>query len=464
MTNRIDGSAIAAEVAVNNFADERLTRRLEKTLVSLARDPAASLPCALTSAELEGAYRFFSNPIVTPESILGPHFAATRARCATAPRVRIVHDTTQFSYKRQTRRDGFDDAFGFKNFYGHFSMAVASDASRMPLGLVALKTWPRGEKGVTHSAWLSQIEASATLLGDSARATIHVCDRGADDYDLFARLIATGHRFVIRAGRDRWTNSGLDDTPEKLRSVLAKVEHEADREAKLNPRGRHARAAFRKIHPPRETRTATLHIAATRLQIVRPANYREGNDRGRVSPTIDLNVVRVWEPSPPAGETPIEWILFTTEPIDTSANVLAIVDDYRARWMIEEYFKALKTGCAFERRQLHDYESRLNALAVFAPLAFHVLLLRTMARLQPQSAATTVVSDDHLEVLRALGRRPLPPSPTARDALLAIAALGGHIKYAPDPGWLTIARGYEKLEVLTAGWRAGKLQRHRDQR
>ena len=69
-----------------------------------------------------------------------------------------------------------------------------------------------------------------------------------------------------------------------------------------------------------------------------------------------------------------------------------------------------------------------------------------------------------LDVLRALGRRQLPPLPNARDVLLAIAALGGHIKYAPDPGWLTILRGYEELELLTRGWVAAKLQLQCDQR
>lgn len=178
---------------------------------------------------------------------------------------------------------------------------------------------------------------------------------------------------------------------------------------------------------------------------------------------LQLNAVRVWEPEPPDGEQPVEWLLLTNEPIDTAGDVCAVVDHYRARWVIEEYFKALKTGCAFERRQLHDYESLLNALGVFAPLAYHVLLLRTQARAQPDAPATTVVSAVQIDVLRACGRRQLPANPSARDVLLAIAALGGHIKYAPDPGWLTIARGFEKLELLTAGWVAAKLQPGCDQ-
>src|SRR3954469_21374678 len=56
--------------------------------------------------------------------------------------------------------------------------------------------------------------------------------------------------------------------------------------------------------------------------------------------------------SPPVGETAIEWMLFTSEPIGTLAEIEAVVAHYPARWIIEEYFKALKTGCAFEKRQL----------------------------------------------------------------------------------------------------------------
>ncbi|MEY4551415.1 MAG: hypothetical protein RL685_7610, partial [Pseudomonadota bacterium] len=57
----------------------------------------------------------------------------------------------------------------------------------------------------------------------------------------------------------------------------------------------------------------------------------------------------------------------------------------------------------------------------------------------------------------------LPVDPTVRDAYLAIAALGGHIKYSGNPGWLTLARGYQKLALLVEGWAAAKLQLNRDQ-
>jgi hypothetical protein len=71
----------------------------------------------------------------------------------------------------------------------------------------------------------------------------------------------------------------------------------------------------------------------------------------------------------PKGEQAIEWYLVTNEPIGTTEQVAAIVDAYRARWVIEELFKALKTGCQIEKRQLESYEALRNALALFLPIA-----------------------------------------------------------------------------------------------
>jgi hypothetical protein len=176
-----------------------------------------------------------------------------------------------------------------------------------------------------------------------------------------------------------------------------------------------------------------------------------------------MNVVRVWEPAPPPGEQPVEWVLLTSDPIGTAEQILRIVDRYRARWTIEEYFKALKTGCAYEARQLEDHQSLANALAVFAPIACTLLDLRSEARRFPEAPADLVLTKSQIEVLRTLGRMPLPEEPTQRDALLAVAALGGHIKWNGEPGWLTLSRGYTDLLMLTAGWEAAKLQQARDQ-
>ena len=93
--------------------------------------------------------------------------------------------------------------------------------------------------------------------------------------------------------------------------------------------------------------------------------------------------------------------LLTTEPIDTVEQIVRIVDWYRTRWLIEEFFKALKTGCAYEKRQLESLPTLLVALALLAPIAWRLLLLRHLSREPPATAATVALTPRQLQVLRA---------------------------------------------------------------
>jgi len=275
---------------------------------------------------------------------------------------------------------------------------------------------------------------------------------------MFDSLMRDGHRFVARCQFNRKLETELGI--EKLYDVLARVSATAERDVPLTKRKPQKDPVAEKIHPSRQARLAKLSIAATTVEFKRPLNLKSDD---ACSPTIAINVVRVWEPAPPEGEQAVEWVLLTNEPIATPEQQLAIVDHYRARWVIEEYIKAIKSGCDFEKRQIQDYEGLVNLLAVFAPIAYHMLLIRSEARRTPSAAAIEVVSQDHIDVLRACGRLKLSNNPTTREVYLAIAALGGHIKYNGDPGWSTLAYGFEELEKLTRGWLAAKLQLRSDQ-
>jgi hypothetical protein len=161
----------------------------------------------------------------------------------------------------------------------------------------------------------------------------------------------------------------------------------------------------------------------------------------------------VWEPKPPKGEDALEWILFTTEAVDTPEQLHAVVDNYQSRWVIEEFFKALKTGCAFEKRQLESFHALSNALAVFSVVAWRMLLARSVARAQPHAGAGTVLTKTQLRLVQHKLKLTKLPA-TAREAAFAVARLGGHLKRNGDPGWLTLGRGFERLIFLEAGWHA----------
>jgi len=113
-----------------------------------------------------------------------------------------------------------------------------------------------------------------------------------------------------------------------------------------------------------------------------------------------------------------------------------------------------KTGCQFVKRQLESAHSLLNALAILAPVAWRLLLLRHLARGVRKAPASNALTRKQLEVLRAVSRKPLAARPSARDAMLAVAALGGHLKSNGDPGWLVLGRGMHDLLLLKLGWRA----------
>lgn len=464
MSEPITTEELALEVASANFDDQRLNQRLRSLVGALSVDPGSSLPRVFDSAGLEAAYRFFSNHRVTPELVLQPHFEATRKRSETEGDFLIVHDSTTFLYRCDGEREGLGrvkrmSPGGKQAFFAHISLAVAVDGTRRPLGVAAFKTWIRGPEKSTfeYERWEEQLRVSSAQLC-AAKTAIHVMDREADDYQMFDALLRDGHRFVARCQFNRRleTETGI----EKLYDVMPGASVSAEREVPLSRRKPKRNPITEKINPSRQGRIAKLSVAAATVAFKQPASLKSRDDS---SPTITINVVRVWEPAPPEGEAAVEWILHTSEPISTPEQQLAIVDHYRARWMIEEFFKAIKSGCHFEKRQLQDYEGLVNLLAVFAPIAYRMLLIRSEARRTPDAPASEVISQDHIDVLRARGRRKLSANPTTREIYLAIAALGGHLKHNGDPGWSTLAYGFEKLETLTEGWLAAKLQLSSDQ-
>ncbi len=177
---------------------------------------------------------------------------------------------------------------------------------------------------------------------------------------------------------------------------------------------------------------------------------------------MKVNVVTVMERDCPKGDEPIAWYLVTNEPIATAAQIAAVVDAYRARWVVEEFFKALKTGCQFEKRQLENYGSLRIALALFLPIAVRLLALRDAARAQPD-ALCVALSARQLRLLRACGKRPISAAPSNHEVHMALAALGGHLRSNGLPGWIVLGRAYDKLLVLKQGWAARECAKRSDQ-
>lgn len=453
---------LVAEMSDAEFGDSRLSKRLGKIVEAIVEAPDRSFPSLFGDTALEGAYRFFNNDAVTPERILEPHVSATLARMADRRVTLVVHDTSTMSFDPDGERQGLGRIRSAgQAFFAHVSLALSGDGDRMPLGVLALshhirkgagrrkKVQAKNNADSERARWGRQVTAVASLGADRARV-VHVMDREADDFALFAQLVGSGDRFVIRLAHDRLLEPNGTGTAQKLAQAVTEIQASAEREVTLSRRPTGNRSPKqRRIHPAREGRMAKLSFGATTVTLRRPSTQPS-----TLPSTLSLRVVRVWEIDPPPGEPPVEWTLITTEPIGTDAQILQIVDWYRARWVIEEFFKAIKTGCAYDTRQLETLEGLLNVLATFLPVAWSLLRMRTQARTAPSAKATTVMPSPMIEVLHIFTRIKLPEQPTAREVLLAVAALGGHLKHNGEPGWLTLGRGYEKLRTLTEGWAA----------
>ncbi len=147
--------------------------------------------------------------------------------------------------------------------------------------------------------------------------------------------------------------------------------------------------------------------------------------------------------------------MVTTEPIDTKKQVEAIVDAYRKRWIIEEFFKALKTGCRYQEHQLESAKTLLILLAIETALAWRMLLARWMAQNDPNAPGNAILNATQLMLLAAIAKqkkRELPSKLSASAVLYEIAALGGHIKNNGPPGWLVLRRGFDELLSIEKGW------------
>jgi hypothetical protein len=288
--------------------------------------------------------------------------------------------------------------------------------------------------------WGELVQSVHALTHERARV-IHVMDREADSYRLLAQIVDAGGEFVVRASHlDRRLADGRT-----LEQSTDDVDLRLIREVPLTKRVAH-RDQRRVRNAPRVARSATLLVGTTSVTMKRSWSMLAED-----GPDLQLNVVRVWEVEPPDGEHPVEWHLITNLPVRTHAEVELIVDSYRRRWLIEELFKALKSGCRFEELQLESSEALRNALAVMLPVAVRLLALRHIARFAGARPASDVLNDLQIRVLRVYEHTRNMPLVTARDAFLAVARLGGHIKNNGDPGWIVIGRGYEDLLTLERG-------------
>jgi hypothetical protein len=457
MTKGSKRRVVRNELAGVDLGDPRREARAMAIVERLVSAPEAPLPEAMGDrAMLEALYRHLSCEDVTFEALIAQHIERTARRCASgAAALYAIHDTTVCTFPGETHRTGLGRVNGQKQgFCAHVTLAVSADGKRVPLGLLGCELFTKG--GDRHigegesKRWHRGIDGACTRVGDP-RKVIHVADREGDMYWLLAAMVGADQRFIVRAAQDRVVEIEAEGLT-SLFTAVRETRQTYDLDVPVAPRGRAGRTgAERESFPARDARVAHLSFAALSLRLHRPKRA----DR-KLPKQIDVNVVHVFELGPPAGEQPIEWLLLTSEPIDSDVAIGNVVEGYRTRWIVEEYFKTIKTGCAFESRQLESFKTLTNMLAYSLVVAYALLLMRALARTDSDTNADALLSDPQLMCLRLMTKRRSARLRTAREVLDAIAGLGVHLRSNGDPGWRVLSRGWKRLLEFEAAYRVMK--------
>lgn len=473
------GLKMTAELA-GQFGDKRLGERAASVATSWVQGGATSFPKMLGESGAEGLYRLINNDKFAFTTAVATHAKQTAARAAQAPGLVVVaHDTTDVAVPLHGD-DAVREYFGVKSsrtqgFELHVSKAFSFDNQNTPLGVLAVQPFvhgkhlAEGDRGEVardywwglgglydneQLRWFEAVQATAERLGAKAKDAIHIMDREGDDYGMLCWMVDAGHRFVQRANTAR-RFIGPQYTP--VAQALVGRPAVAQVTVTLGARTPARSDKAKKTHPDRKARVAQLSVRASTVRVMRPRNLAsDATLHGSTKPLpayLDLALVDVREEHPPAGQEPVHWLLLTSEAIGTAQEVLTVVDQYRSRWGIEVFFKALKTGLGLESRQMESADAMLRVVSLALPVAVQVLRLRHMADLAPGALWSTVLSRAQFEVLRRkCPRAKLTAKATVEQVVLAVATLGGFLKSNKVPGWQTIYKGWEYLETLVEGY------------
>lgn len=448
----------AGQWAQNEFAfaelgDPRRSKRLVKIATQLADHPGGTLPQAFEDwAELKAAYRFFDNAAVDFGGVLEPHLKRTRLRCREPGEYLIIEDTSEldFTAHPRTQQLGVIGAGQGRGFELHSALAVRVEAwtlEQRPEGQViglfgqqcrrprpAPPKESRRERLKRPRKTNCWAEVFKRVGPPPSRCRwIYVADRESDFYEPIETCQQLGIDFIIRGYQDR----RLADEAGKLREALTRAPLLGQSTVELRSRGGEA------------ARTAIVELRSVRVDLDGP--WRPG---GWQEPLRGVTVVEVREVHAPEGiKEPLHWILLSSLACASLAEARRIVGRYTARWWVEEFHKALKSGAGVEDSQL-ELGGRLEPLiAVLAVVAVRLLNTKMLSRSRPEgSEAKESFGPEAVALLEKRFGRP-KGGWNNRNLLVATARLGGFLARKHDgmPGWQTIWRGWQRLIWMCEG-------------
>lgn len=396
----------------------------------------------------QSIYRFWSNEQVSAAAILNSHRDAVVDRARSCKSVLAIQDTKEldFTGRPATTGLGYINQSECQGIKVHSCLVVSGEGE--PLGVQGQYCWNRSQRTGRSQhkrklpieqkesyRWLVSARAAEAALASSAQV-VHVGDREADIFELFAQPRSANKELLVRALHNRKVKHELD----YLIPAIEQAPVVSIRTVELTR------------NPSRAARTAQLQLREMPVTIEVPRN---GVNTASLTPQ-SLNVLLVEDcEAPTDGSSPIRWLLLTSLPIDTPEQAWQCVEWYRYRWLIERFHYTLKSGCKIESLQLQSKTRLLKALATYSIVAWRLMSLTYQARLTPEALCDGVLDAVEWKLLR---RKFVPKSrsqkpPTLKQSVIWIAQLGGFLARKGDgePGIKTLWRGLIKLHTLLEG-------------
>lgn len=422
-----------------DLGDTRLNMRSIKIGTACAKRPTASTPQRFDSwAELKAAYRFMDNPRVTYEAIQEPHRrnVLEAARGSNDP-VLFIQDGSEVLYNGHTSTPDLGPTAdsGGNGMLLHSCLVAQMEKGDRPrvLGIAHQKYWVRREQETGNDdrqkesdVWLETVKAIGSPPPSCCWVT--VADRGGDIYDFLYGMKEMGWNYVVRAKHNRHIQ------------VNGKAE-------RLHP---WVRALTAKKSIPTYFRTRGEQFSGeVELELTWGKATIQSSLTTSCQTSMEVTFVRVFAQE---NSKKIEWILSTSLPVENADDALKVVVMYQKRWLIEEYHKALKTGCRVEECQMkrcHRLEVMLGFMSV---VATSLLSLKELCRFSPDAPAKRSVP---LALLKIIGGyfRVDWKSLTLEAFWRLVARLGGFIGRRSDknPGWQTTWLGFSRLHDMWLG-------------
>ena len=436
------------EYGRTRHTDGRVRRRIVDMGRAWMKNMGEDLPVIFPErAEQKAACRLLSNPRISMEHVLEPHFEATADRCRAAPVVLALQDTTALNYAGLETTEGLDGigggGKGSAGLLAHAGLAVTPEGR--PLGLFAMDAAFRKDPEEDSRRWIAGLERARELAtACPGTRVVSVCDREGDFWDLLAHAVDDGDALLVRASRSanqrvRTPDGGRECLWAHVAARPPVAVTELTIPAAGGPRARRERVARLEI------RTAEVGIVPPRW------------DRG--AETLPMLAVSATEIEAD-GDDPLHWLLLTTErPAEGETDAMhaaTVLDWYRRRWTIETWFRTLKTGTRIKDRRLDSADDLRKCLAFDAVTAVHVADLTVLARERPETPAAEAFPDADVDLLHTLlesqghrnvVRMPDGKAPDIRAVVIDLGRLVGSHPSArqPLPGTKKVWQGLERL-------------------